>query len=228
MTRLAIDATPPLPVERQRLEHRQGSFHLYAPLAPAPAKASVVMMLHGMCSDALATCDFWSRAGREGSFLLCPEGNGRCGDYPDWRGSGEQKARFLDEVMAATRSWYGSHLAPPGDDILIGFSRGAFVARDVAYARPGRYRGLILIGAALKPDPERLRASGIRRVVFAAGEYDCARPTMQLAAALLDAAGLESRYVSTGKIYHQLPADLETILRDAIAWIREEPDRAGT
>ena len=60
----------------------------------------------------------------------------------------------------------------------------------------------------------------LRRVVLAAGDYDCARPTMQLAAARLNAGGLESRYVSTGKIWHQLPADLESILRDAIAWIR--------
>jgi len=215
-----VDPTPSLPTGRQRLEHAGASLFVYPPLSAPDGRASVVMMLHGMCSDALATCDYCSRAGREGSFLLCPEGNGRCGDRPDWRGSGEDKARFLDGVMATVRATYGPHLRPAGNDILIGFSRGAFVARDVAYARPGRYRGLILIGAALKPDPKRLRASGIRRVVLAAGDYDCARPTMQLAAARLNAGGLESRYVSTGKIWHQLPADLERILRDAIEWVR--------
>lgn len=231
---LGVRPAPPLPTGRQLHQHAGGSFYLYPPWPRADSKtprtvsdtprASIVMMLHGMCSDALATCDYWNRAGREGSFLLCPVGNGRCGEWPDWRGSSEEKAQFLDGVLAATASSYGQHLAPPGGDILIGFSRGAFVARDVAYARPGRYRGLILIGAALKPDPQRLRASGIRRVVLAAGDYDCARPTMQLAAARLNAAGLPSRYVSTGKIWHQLPADLEAILRDAIAWIRAEPE----
>jgi predicted esterase len=216
-------APPPLPTPGQPKRHRGGRYFVYPPLEPTAARASLILMLHGMCSDALATCDFWSRAGREGSFLLCPEGNGRCGDRPDWQGTGEDKAYFLDGVIAAARAAYGPHLAAPGRDILIGFSRGAFVARDVAYARPGRYRGLILIGAALRPDPERLRASGIRRVVLAAGDYDGARPTMQLAAAELDAAGLTSLYVSTGKIWHQLPADLEQILRAAIRWIDEAP-----
>lgn len=155
--------------------------------------------------------------------MVCPTGNGRCGQWADWAGSGETKARHLDQVLAELEEHYRPHLAEPGQDILIGFSRGSFVARDVAYARPGRYRGLIFIGAAFTPDADRLKASGIRRVVFAAGQYDCARPTMQLAAARMNAAGLPSRYVNLGPIYHQLPADLETILRAELAWIRQAP-----
>jgi len=221
-------AKRPLPRARQEHRHAGGTFHLYPPLphTVAEGRAPVVMMLHGMCSQPLPTCDYWSRAGREGSFLVCPSGNGRCGSRPDWAGNGERKAQFLDSVLDAVGERYGEHLAAGGDDILIGFSRGAFVARDVAYARPGRYRGIIFIGAALSPDPQRLRESGIERVVFAAGEHDGARPTMQRAAARLTAAGLPSRYISTGKIWHQLPHDLERIMRDAIGWIREGGERS--
>lgn len=187
---------------------------------PAPA-APIVMMLHGMCGDPASTCDFWSRAGREGSFLLCPEGNVACGGARDWAGSGEQKAAALDESIAAVDRAYGPLIAHEKGDVLIGFSRGAFVARDVAYARPGRFRGLILIGAWMRPDAGRLKASGIRRVVMAAGEYDGARPAMQRAASAMSAAGLPSRYVSLGRIGHQLPDDLEAILRDSLRWVRE-------
>ncbi len=211
-----------LPAARQLLRHVGGIIHLYPPLPGSYATktgAPLVVMLHGMCSDPLPTCDYWSRAGREGTFLVCPTGNSQCHGWPDWRGTGEQKAAFLDGVLDAIARRYGEHVAAPGNGILMGFSRGAFVARDVAYARPGHYRGLILIGAALRPDPKRLRASGIRAVVLAAGDYDEARPTMQRATAELNAAGLPARYLSTGKIWHQLPGDLEPLMREALAWI---------
>jgi predicted esterase len=182
-------------------------------------------MLHGMCGDPLSVCEYWSRAGREGSFLVCPGGNVACGrgGARDWSGSGEVKAAALDESLAVVDKAYGSFIDHSRGDILIGYSRGAFVARDVAYARPGRFRGLILLGALMRPDAVRLKASGIRRVVFAAGEWDMARPAMQRSAAALTGAGLPSRYVSLGKIGHALPDNLEAILRDALRWIREAP-----
>ncbi len=212
----------PLPAGRQMLRHVGGTIHLYPPVPGSFATekgAPLVVMLHGMCSDPLPTCDYWNPAGRNGTFLVCPTGNSQCHGRPNWRGTSEQKASFLDGVLDAVARRYGQHLAAPGRGILMGFSRGAFVARDVAYARPGHYRGLILIGAALIPDAKRLAASGIAAVVLAAGDYDGARPMMERAAAQLNAAGLPARYLSTGKIWHQLPDDLEPIVAEAIAWI---------
>jgi predicted esterase len=197
---------------------------VYPPLLSsgvADQGSPVVMMLHGMCGDPLSICDFWSRAGREGSWLVCPGGNVTCGDARDWAGSGEVKAASIEESFAALYKAYGRAVARDRGDILIGFSRGAFVARDVAYARPGRFRGLILLGAVIQPDPARLKAAGVRRVVMAAGEYDMARPTMRRSAAAMSAAGLPSRYVSLGRIGHALPDNLEGVLRDALRWIRE-------
>ena len=217
----------PLPTHRQRLRHPGGEIHLYPPLPgtlPEGARATRLVMLHGMCSDALGTCDYWNAAGRDGTVLICPTGNGRCGGWPDWQGDGEDKAAFLDSVLDTVKRRYGDQLASPGQDILMGFSRGAFVARDVAYARPGRYRGLILIGAALRPDAARLKASGIRAVVLASGDHDGARPMMRHAATELTARGLPARFMSLGKIYHQLPDDLEQHVAAAIAWI----DAQGT
>jgi predicted esterase len=181
------------------------------------------MMLHGMCGDPLSVCDFWNQAGREGSWLVCPGGNVACGGARDWAGSGEVKAAALDESLAVVDKAYGSFIDHSQGDILIGYSRGAFVARDVVYARPGRFRGLILLGALMRPDAARLKASGVRRVVFAAGEWDMARPAMVRSAAALTGAGLPSRYVSLGKIGHALPDNLEAILRGALRWIREAP-----
>lgn len=225
---------PHLPRERQTHTTASGvDVVVYPPLAAAgdaerdaaeSKGAPIVMMLHGMCGDPLSICEFWNRAGREGSFLVCPGGNTTCGDARDWAGSGEVKAAALDESFAALDKAYGAYVDHGRGDILIGFSRGAFVARDVAYARPGRFRGLILMGALMQPDAARFKASGIRRVVMAAGDYDMARPAMQRAAAMMTALGLPTRYVSLGRIPHALPNNLEVILRDALRWVREAPE----
>ena len=216
-------AVAPAPTGRQTLTASGGTpVHAFPPLATGgvPSPKPMVVMLHGMCSPALPTCDFWSAAGREGSWLVCPTGNAMCGGEPDWKGTGEDKATSIDASLAAVDGAFGAWIDHAAGDVLIGFSRGAFVARDVIYARPGRYAGVILVGAALSPDPARFKASGVRRVVLAAGEYDGARPSMQRAAAVLTAAGVSARYVSLGRIGHWLPGDFEAKMRNALRWIR--------
>jgi predicted esterase len=218
---------PPLPTARQRITSASGAdVFVYPPTragagSERPEPSPLVVMLHGMCCDPAPTCDFWSPAGREGSFLVCPEGNASCGGAASWEGPIEAKAAALDQSLAAVDAAFGAHIAHAKGDILMGFSRGAFVARDVVYARPGRFKGLILIGALMRPDAARFKAAGIRRVVMAAGEYDMARPAMQRAAAELTANGLPARYVSLGRIGHALPDNMEEIMRGALRWVRE-------
>jgi len=202
---------------------------LYPPIfgidlrAPAPRRVPLTVMLHGACMDPVSTCEFWSSGGREKSFLACPEGNVACGAAFDWAGPTEDRIAAVDASLAAIDRTYASLLDHEGD-VLIGFSRGAFLARELVYARPGRFRGVIFIGAAFVPDPSRFLASGVRRVVFASGDLDGARPTMRRAAAILEARGLTTRFVSLGRIYHALPANLADIMRDQIRWIREEDE----
>jgi pimeloyl-ACP methyl ester carboxylesterase len=202
----------------------EGEAHVWPARQASPGGAPMTVFLHGMCSHPEPSCSFWSDTGRESSFLVCPSGNGRCGVRPDWRGTGAVKAGYLDEVLGAVRARYGALVRPVGQDVLVGFSRGAFVARDVIYERPGVFRGLVLIGAHLDPDPARLVGSGIERVVLAAGEYDGARPAMERSAARMRAAGLPARYLSLGRIGHQLPSDLDRVLAPALRWVRGEGD----
>ncbi len=62
----------------------------------------------------------------------------------------------------------------------------------------------------------------MRRVLLAAGDWDDARPTMKLTAARLAAHGVAARFVGLGPIGHVLPADLGRVMKDALAWVREE------
>jgi predicted esterase len=199
---------------------------LYPPFDPHLRERGgpIVLMLHGMGGDPRNTCDFWSDDARATGWLACPSGNAGCCGRFDWKGSGDEKARYLDEAVGVVRAAVPKRgeEQPP---ILIGFSRGAFVARDVIYARPGVFDAVILLGAAVNPDPDRFKASGIRRVVLASGDYDGARASMIQSAKRLEAAGLPARFVALGRIGHALPTDLGRILRDALQW---ERDRDGS
>lgn len=217
------------PAERALIEGEHGLVVAFPPVAASAAMAGasvtavpvpLVLMLHGVCGVPANGCHALGAAGRHDSWLVCPGGNVRCGGAYDWQGDGEHKARHLDAATDEVRERWPELVAAPGEDVLVGFSRGAFVARDVAYARPGRYKGLVLIGAALTPDPQRLLDNGVRRVVLASGDYDDARPTMLLAAAILKRGGVETRFVSTGRIWHQLPRNLDEVMAPHIDWIR--------
>jgi predicted esterase len=208
------------------LATRVGTTRVVPPAARAKASGSVTTFLHGACMSAEETCARMDPITEDDAWLVCPAGNASCGgDAVDWTGDGEEKAAHLDESVGAALAQLDLPASAEGrSDVLVGFSRGAFVARDVAYARPGRYRGLVLIGAALVPDAEVLHKNGVRRVVLAAGDYDGARRTMVQALAKLCAAGVPTRFVGLGPVWHALPKDSPTRLRDALAWVRAEGD----
>ena len=204
---------------RQILVPDHSPLEIYPPRdAPTPAPLTVV--LHSMCAGPVDICDFWQDDGRAGSWLTCLAGNVRCGDAFDWSGPTEERTAAVDAQLAALEQAYGALIDHEGGDVLVGFSRGAFMARDLAYARPGRVRGVVFLGAAVRPDATRFRDAGVARVVLGAGEYDGAAPSMRRSVAELAARGVEARYVSLGRIGHTVPGNLGPVVRQAVAWIR--------
>ncbi len=225
VTSEASGLTRPMPLKQPTLTERRvidtvhGAVVVVPPRAGVGARSPMMTVLHGACSDVAWTCEQTAGAATADLMVACPTGNASCDGGADWSGDGEAKATWLDAVDASTRSRLGLEQPAPGADILVGFSRGAFVARDVAYARPGRYRGLVLIGAALSPEPALLRANGVRRVVLAAGDHDSAAPTMRAARDKLVRGGVEARFVSLGPVFHTLPDDTASRLAESLRWV---------
>jgi predicted esterase len=196
--------------------------------AAAPAKsdsdaASVapparrLLVLHGACMSPESTFDRLKGALPSELDRRAPAGNARCSDgSSDWVGTGAEKAAALAPDLAE---------AAAHDNVLVGFSRGAFVARDVALASPGRFSGLVFIGATMKLDVPALRAAGVRRVVLASGELDSAYASMRRNRDALERGGIEARFVSLGRVYHTLPSDTGDRLRAAVAWVAAGPSR---
>ncbi len=221
----APDTAPPLPPmlrNAERLEDGELRVDLYPPLDVAMERAPLVVLLHGACGDPRDGA--WIQgAGRGKSFLACPAGNARCGDGYDWVGPTEARTSAVIAALSAVDKALGGRVDHAGGDILIGYSRGAYLARDLLTRRPGAFRGVVYIGAEIKPDAAGLRAAGIRRVVLASGNFDGAAKQMRATAATLAAQGLPARFVSFGPMGHGWPAEIDAILGEAIAWIREDP-----
>lgn len=215
---------PPLSPQRVAVADELGrSIEVYPPRDARPS-APLVVFLHATCMDPRPACDLVGSSARQGTFLVCPSGNDTCFGAPDWHGPAAVKSAFLSRALDQVEQRWGKYIAH--DDTLIGWSRGAFAARDILYAdvesgAAPRFTSLVLIAADVTPDPVRLAKAGIRRVLFTAGDQDGARTTMQRAAAKLTAAGIPARYISLGPIGHWLPEDFDQRLSPGIAWVRE-------
>jgi predicted esterase len=194
---------------------------LYPPRA-ATSTAPLTVALHGRDQDPLDLCEAWNEAGRDRSWLACPAGNTSGDPSFDWTGSTEDRLAALDAQLGAVEQVYGPLVDHGPGDIVVGFSRGAFLARDLVYAHPGRYRGMVLLGAAVQLDAERLKKAGIQRVLLACGDLDDARATMVHTAEKLSARGIPARFLGLGKIYHGLPPDLGQVMRHALSWVRDD------
>jgi predicted esterase len=214
------------PTERFTIQDDQGRpIEVYPPISKE-SRSPFVVLLHATCMQPAWVCDWVGDAGRDIGWLVCPSGNSTCAGEPDWHGSGPEKAAFLENALTKVQTSVPAFIDDqPG--VLIGWSRGAFAARDILYASLSdpklsplakRFRGLVLMAASVTPDISKLQRAGITRVVMAAGDYDGAKRTMELAVATLRAAGLEARYVSLGKIAHVWPNDFEARMREPIAW----------
>lgn len=213
----------------RRIATGAGDVEVMAPrhaIAEGAAPPRLIAALHGACVPREWTCARLRDATPEGFLLACPTGNASCEDAPDWTGDGAARSEHVERALGEVRRALA--LPEPGQtdgDVLIGFSRGGFTARDMITAAPPanghRFRGVVFLGAAVAPDVETLRAYGVRRVVFAAGELDSSYSVMRRSHARLVASGFASRFVGLGRVYHTLPPDTATRLRDALAWVAE-------
>jgi predicted esterase len=216
----------PRPHDHFTLDDELGRpIEVYPPISDAP-KAPLVVVLHATCMEPASVCDWFGSAGRDSGWLVCPSGHSTCYGEPDWSGTGPDNTAFLGRAIEKVRDKVPSFVDDT-NGVLIGWSRGAFAARDIIYTAAEdvdhddarkRFRGLVLLAARFSPDVHLLKRAGIQRVVLAAGDYDGSASTMQMAASVLRVSGLEARYVSLGKIGHVWPQDFEARMREHIAW----------
>lgn len=229
----AVPAPPTAPpgwrtlASDRRIATGAGDVDVMAPSHASPEGGPpprLIAALHGACVPREWTCARLRDATPEGFLLACPTGNASCEDAPDWTGDGAARSAHVERALDEVRRALALPAPEQADgDVLIGFSRGGFSARDIIAAAPPanghRFRGVVFLGAAVAPDTDTLRAYGVRRVVFSAGELDASYRVMRRSHERLVASGFASRFVSLGRVYHTLPPDTAKRLRDALAWV---------
>jgi len=188
----------------------------FPPRARAASKPLTVVYLHGIHGRAENGCPWLREGSSELGWLVCPEANEHlANDTFSWAGTvADQRA----VVARAERAAQAQGADPELASVLVGFSQGAYVALDLVHGQLGRYRGLVLIGADVAPSRAMLDASGVGRVVLAAGDLDGASGPMRRAAEHLRHEGADARFVSLGHIGHSYETTDKEALRDAIVW----------
>ncbi len=190
----------------------------YAPrqtTGPAP----ITVVLHGMCGDAAHLCAWFAPVVTESSWLICPRAPVRCegGGYI-WP-AGELSST-LDAAVAQVAAAHPGRLDESGGRTLIGFSQGAFRGLDLAHAAQGKYPRVLLIAAMLHPSAPRLEASGVRRLLFAAGRWDMTYAHLSHEAQSLARQGLRAHFEDLGPVGHRFPADFSARLRPLLRWLQ--------
>ena len=194
---------------------------VYAPRGEdgeASSARPIAVMLHGMCDTPENECPYFAGAVNEKRWLLCPRATVRCeggGTMWDWK----RKIDTIEASIADVEAAYPGRLETAHGRTLIGFSLGALAAVDVAHRGEGRWSGVVLIGAKVRPDARLLKRAGVKSVLFASGERDMMRGHMMAEARRLDRHGIRATYRSLGKVGHWFAPDMQAFMNDALAWI---------
>jgi pimeloyl-ACP methyl ester carboxylesterase len=189
-----------------------------APLNRENARATFVY-LHGVCGLTQNGCGHFEGAP---GWLVCPQANTACANGGSaWGGSVQDKIAVVDAALEASRAaWPESRRAPV---VLVGFSQGAYVAMDIARAQPGRFAGMLLLGADTGHAVDRLRAAHVPRVGLVCGAYDMMFPIMRDTPRALaqSTPGVAALFGSLGHVGHTYVAEdgTDDVLSSMLSWI---------
>ena len=249
--------TPPVPLEAQ--PPLDAAVDVAAPLPPAPPeprefgpfetpfegarkvyftvtpikhdKTRLIANLHGICNPPGYACGYWTNAASGYGFLVCPEGNGRCGGKEGPTTWSEPLAKIdadLEKAILTVDGKYPDELDHDREGaVLTGFSLGATSAYAIARAHPGRWPYLILIEADVQMDAATLRAAGVRAVALLAGEVGSQIAGEKRTVQRLVAQGFPARFWTMKKAGHFYSADIDALMSEALAFVTSVSADAG-
>lgn len=204
----------------------EGKRNVYyvAPRRPGPAR--LLANLHGVCNPPGYACGYWVEAAAARGFLVCPEGNSRCGGAagpPTWTQPVTKTDADLERAVAAVEARHPGEV-DRGGAVLTGFSLGAWAAVRIARAHPARWPYLVLTEADVPLDAKSLRAAGVRAVALIAGEKGTQIGGMRRTAEHLARGGFPARFWVMRGAGHHYSADIDAIMAEALDFVLAEGD----
>lgn len=199
----------------------EGTRKVYYVVPPVKGgKHRLLGNLHGVCNPPGYSCGYWTNAGSNAGFLVCPEGNSRCGPQgpPTWTEPQAKMDDDLEKAIAVVEANHPGEISREGS-VLTAFSLGSYAAVEIAKRHPGRWPYLILNEANVSLDATSLRASGVRAVALIAGENGSQVQGEKATAARLTKQGFPARLWVMKGAGHYYSGDIDTIMTDAIAFV---------
>lgn len=190
--------------------------------ATTPGPHPVTVVLHGMCGEPVRTCAHFAELVTKRAHLICPRASRRCdGAGASWPTQGF--ARPIERAVARAEQELGPLVEPAVGRTLIGYSLGAYRAAELLQQTGHAYSRAMLIGARVVFEPRRLRASGVKRLILAAGAWDMTYAPMQREATRLARTGASVRFLGLGPVGHAFTPRFGSYLEEALGWL-DEPD----
>jgi predicted esterase len=186
----------------------------------------VLMYLHGRGGNPGEDCRKWAKVGTQFGWVVCPQGpEDRGGGARSWLNSAQSGKEIMDATLHALREQFG-HRVQTRQNVLIGFSEGAFVAMQVGLRDPKTWsRWLILAAndqywfgdteAILKEDRRKFG-----RIYLLTGENDEVAENTEKVGEMLKKAKIPTRVKIVPGLGHEIPADrMVTTYRRPLLWL---------
>jgi predicted esterase len=185
----------------------------------------ILMYLHGRGGRPAADCQKWARVGTAFGWVVCPSGPGDNGNGGrTWLGPGDAQ-RVIDGAVTALRAKYKGRVQLR-DNLLIGFSEGAFVAMNVGLKNQRRWTKWLILGAsdqywggAVDEELEK-KARKVQRVYLLTGERDGVAPKTKRVADALRKLKVPVKVNIVSGLGHEVPSDkMITTYRRPLLWL---------
>ncbi len=204
----------------------QGKSDVYYYAPTSKGLKPVIMYLHGRGGHPKEDCKKWARVARDFGWIVCPQGpEDRGGGARSWSNNAEAARQILDSAVAGLRAKHKGRVQTR-NNILIGFSEGAFVAQQVGLKDSQKWSRWLILAASdrywmgdTKKDLEESRQK-LRRVYLLTGENDGVAQNTSRAGDMLRSAKVPVRVKIVKGMGHEVPSDkMITNYRRPLMWL---------
>jgi predicted esterase len=186
----------------------------------------VVMYLHGRGANAQEDCRKWARVARQFGWVVCPQGGeDRGGGSRAWSNSAESGKQITDAVLAALKAKYKGRVQTR-NNILIGFSEGAFIAQQVGLQDTQKWSKWLILAASDKywvGDTKKTLTSArakLHRVYLLTGEHDGVVENTKKVGEMLSEARVPVKVRIVSNMGHEVPSDkMIATYRRPLLWL---------
>lgn len=186
----------------------------------------IVMYLHGRGGNPQEDCRKWAQVAPQFGWLVCPSGpEDRGNGDRGWASSPQSAQKVMDATVAALRQKYRGRVKGQ-DNILIGFSEGAFMAQQVGLTDPAHWGRWLILAASdqyWSGDPKKQLETSrkkIKRIYLLTGENDQVAQQTVRVGDIVKSAKIPVQVRIAPGLGHEVPADrMITNYRRPLLWL---------